>query len=68
MNLVACDGNWVQTVTDQVLCNGTLQIVVGGGPFGLPPITYAEASTLLGAIALLYATVWGMRILRKPIK
>lgn len=68
MNLVACDGTWQQATTGEVLCQGTLQIVVGGGPFGLPPITYAEANMLLGAIAALWAVVWGLRAARRVVR
>jgi hypothetical protein len=61
MNLVACDGTWSQSPTGEILCDGALQIVVGGGPFGLPPITYADANLLLLSIAGLWATVWAFR-------
>lgn len=68
MNLAACDGTWQQGPAGEVLCSGTLQVVVGGGPFGLPPITYAEASAMLGAIALLWATAWGINTLKRVIR
>ena len=68
MNLVACDGTWQHAHTGEVMCSGTLQIVAGGGPFGLPPLTYAEANMLLGAIASLLAIVWGLRVLRRVIR
>lgn len=68
MNLVACDGAWQHSPSGEVVCSGTLQIVMGGGPFGLPPITYAEANLLLGAIASLWALVWGLRTLRRVVR
>lgn len=65
MNLVACDGTWQHLPTGEVLCSGTLQIVAGGGPFGLPPITYADANMLLGAIGTLWAGIFVFRQLRR---
>jgi hypothetical protein len=61
MNLVACDGTWQQSPTGEILCDGVLQVVVGGGPFGLPPISYADANLLLLAIAGLWGSVWAFR-------
>lgn len=58
MNLVACDGSWLHGSGGELICSGALQVVVGGGPFGLPPITYEEANLLLGAIASLWGSVW----------
>jgi hypothetical protein len=65
MNLVACDGSWQQLPSGEAICNGTLQVVMGGGPFGLPPITYAEANILLAAIATLWAGVFCLRQCRR---
>lgn len=65
MNLVACDGTWQQLPGGEIVCSGTLQIVVGGGPFGLPPMTYADANALLGVIGTLWASIWVFRQLRR---
>lgn len=76
MKSVACDGTWstvnVTTTSFQtkpvVTCAGTLVNVDGGGPFGLPPITYTEANALLGAIGALLALVWVIRRMASIIK
>lgn len=65
MNLAACQGQWSQGANGEAICSGTLQIVVGGGPFGLPPITYAEANQLLVAIGVLWGAVFAFRQLRR---
>jgi len=61
VNLVACDGTWQQSPTGEILCNGTLRIVVGGGPFGLPPLTYTDANLMLLAVAGLWCSIWVFR-------
>lgn len=62
MSLIACrEGEWQQAPDGAALCTGTLEIVAETGPFGLPPLTYEEANTLLGAVLLLFATVWGIK-------
>lgn len=68
MNLAACNGDWLQAETGAVICDGVLQVVVGGGPFGLPPITYSDANALLAAMAAVLATVWGLGVLRRVIR
>lgn len=65
MNLIACDGTWQQAQDGTVLCSGTLQIVAGGGPFGLPPITMADANALLMAIAGVWVSVFAVRQARR---
>lgn len=69
MNLIACDGTWIHQngllENGAVLCDGTLQVVVGGGPFGLPPMTYADANLMLGAIGTLWAAIFVLRQARK---
>lgn len=65
MNLAACEGTWQQTETGAVLCQGTLQIVVSGGPFGLPPISYTDANLLLTGIGVLWASVFAIRQIRR---
>ena len=62
MSLIECTGGeWQQAPDGAALCTGTLQVVTQGGPFGLPPLTYEEANAILGAVALLYATIWGIK-------
>lgn len=61
MELIACDGTWQQAQDTSVLCDGTLQVVVGGGPFGLPPMTYSDANLLLVAIGAVWASVFAIR-------
>ena len=65
MNLVACSGDWQAGSNGEPVCQGTLQIVADFNPSGLPSITYAEANILLGAVVVLFATVWGLRQLRR---
>ncbi len=65
MELIACDGTWQQAQDNTVLCDGTLQVVVGGGPFGLPPMTYSDANTLLLAIGSVWASVFLIRQARR---
>jgi hypothetical protein len=65
MELIACDGQWQQGPGGEVICAGTLQNVPGGGPFGLPPMTYAEANMLLGSIGILWAAVFCVRQARR---
>ncbi len=68
MTLIACtEGEWQQGPDGAALCTGTLEIVAETGPFGLPPLTYEEANAILGAVALLYATVWGIKQLARLI-
>ncbi len=62
MSLIACrEGEWQQAPDGAALCTGTLEIVAETGPFGLPPLTYGQANELLGAVLLLWATVWGAK-------
>tara|TARA_Y100001001_G_scaffold97901_1_gene95726 strand:+ start:82 stop:291 length:210 start_codon:yes stop_codon:yes gene_type:complete len=62
MTLIACtDGEWQQAQDGAALCTGTLENVAETGPFGLPPLTYQQANELLGAVLLLWATVWGAK-------
>jgi len=62
MELIACaGGEWQQAQDGAALCTGTLEIVAETGPFGLPPLTYGQANELLGAVLLLWATVWGVK-------
>ena len=70
MSLISCvDGNWQQdSLTGAISCSGTLEVVAGGGPFGLPPITYEEADAMLLSTILLFAAVWGVRQLRRIIR
>ena len=65
MELIACDGQWQQAHDGAVYCTGMLQIVAGGGPFGLPPITYAQANQLLLAIGGVLAGVFMIRQARR---
>lgn len=66
MNMIACDGVWeIADNTFAISCSGTLQVVAGGGPFGLPPITYAEANELLTAIAFLLVSVFAFHQVRR---
>lgn len=65
MELIGCDGSWQQATDGTVICSGTLQIVVGGGPFGLPPMTYADANILLLAIGGVWASVFAIRQARR---
>ena len=65
MELIACDGTWQQAQDNSVLCNGTLQVVAGGGPFGLPPMTYADANMLLAAIGGVWVSVFMIRQARR---
>lgn len=65
MSLIACDGEWQQGPDGSAICVGTLQNVAGGGPFGLPPMTYGDANDLLGAILLVLVAVFGVRQLRR---
>lgn len=65
MELIACDGTWQQAQDGSVLCTGTLQVVVGGGPLGLPPMTYTDANLLLIAIGTVWASVFAIRQARR---
>lgn len=65
MELIACDGTWQHAQDGSVLCAGTLQVVVGGGPFGLPPMTYTDANLLLIAIGTVWASVFAIRQARR---
>lgn len=65
MELIACDGQWQQGSNGSVICSGTLQNVPGGGPFGLPPMTYADANMLLIAIGGVWVTVFMIRQARR---
>ncbi|MBQ26080.1 hypothetical protein [Alcanivorax sp.] len=65
MELIACDGTWQHAQDGTVLCTGTLQVVVGGGPFGLPPMTYTDANLLLIAIGTVWASVFAIRQARR---
>ncbi|PHR67266.1 MAG: hypothetical protein COA55_07730 [Alcanivorax sp.] len=68
MSLIECtDGEWQQAQDGAALCTGTLEVVAGSGPFGLPPLTYEEANAILGAVVLLFATVWGVKTLSRLI-
>lgn len=67
MNLAACNGDWLQGANGELLCDGVVQVVVGGGPFGLPPITYSDANALLAAMASVLATVWGLAVLKRVL-
>ncbi|MCQ6263079.1 hypothetical protein MLD55_14150 [Alcanivorax sp. MM125-6] len=65
MELIACDGEWQQGPDGSAICAGTLQNVPGGGPFGLPPITYADANLLLAAIGGVWVSVFIIRQARR---
>lgn len=66
MELIACtNGQWQQAQDGAAICTGTLQNVPGGGPFGLPPMTYADANMLLASIDTLWAAVWIVRQARR---
>jgi hypothetical protein len=65
MELIACNGTWQQAQDNTVLCDGTLQVVVGGGPLGLPPMTYSDANMLLLAIGSVWASVFLIRQARR---
>jgi hypothetical protein len=65
MELIACHGTWQQAPDNTVLCDGTLQIVAGGGPFGLPPMTYSDANMLLLAIGSVFVSVFMIRQARR---
>lgn len=71
MELIACDGTWIHRngplQDGGILCDGTLQVVVGGGPFGLPPMTYADANALLLAIGGVWAAVFMIRQARRLV-
>jgi hypothetical protein len=62
MSSIACaDGEWQQAQDGAAVCTGTLYIVTPAGPFGLPELTYEDANLILGAVLMLYATVWGAK-------
>jgi len=65
VNLVACSGDWLAGSNGEPICQGMLQIVTDGNLSGFPEITYAQANILLGSVVLLFATVWGLRQLRR---
>lgn len=68
MKMIACDGTWtVDASTSAISCTGTLEIVAGGGPFGLPPITFADANQLLTAIGLLLVSVLAFNQVRRML-
>lgn len=67
MEMIVCSGQWQQAQDGAVYCLGTLEMA-SVGPFGLPVLTYGEANAILGAVALLFASVWGVRVLARVIR
>lgn len=67
MEMIVCSGQWQQAQDGAVYCLGTLEMA-SVGPFGLPALTYGEANAILGAVALLFASVWGVRVLARVIR
>ncbi|MFT0140794.1 hypothetical protein ACEK07_46640 [Alcanivoracaceae bacterium MT1] len=66
MEMIVCSGQWQQAQDGAVYCLGTLEMA-SVGPFGLPALTYGEANAILGAVAVLYATVWGVRVIARML-
>lgn len=65
MNLVECLGEWQQSQTGEVICSGALQVVSSVSSF--PELTFQDANLIVGAYAVLLATVMGVRMLSRVI-
>lgn len=66
MNLVECLGNWQQSQTGEVICDGALQIVSEVSTT-FPELTFGEANQIVAAYGVLLASVMGIRLIGRVI-
>ncbi|MEO1902141.1 MAG: hypothetical protein ABGX87_10345 [Alcanivorax sp.] len=67
MELIACtEGEWQQAADGAAICTGTLQNV-DGVPLTLPPLTYADATLILGLAGAAFAVAATFKWLRRFI-
>ncbi|MAY38654.1 MAG: hypothetical protein CMN82_07605 [Spongiibacter sp.] len=65
--VAVCDGNWVTSgalTGNHLICDGTLTQAAWPPPSLLPPLSIAEAGTILTSAAVLWALAWAFTKIR----
>ena len=60
MALVTCSDEWLTDSSGYLLCTGQVTEVVLG-PLGLPPLTYEQATTIVGVQVGVWCAVLAVR-------